>query len=329
MARPLRIDYPGAWHHVMNRGARHQEIFLSDEDRHDFLDLLGTIHERFGLELNAFCLMSTHYHLLVRNPEGELTRAVHYLDSVYAQRFNRRNRFDGPLFRGRFRSKLVDSDGYCHLAARYIHRNPLEAGLTSRLLDYKWSSYPIFMQQLQPRPSWLYRNALDIGGLHTAVQLERETEGPPSSGSSDVFDSPDVVIGSDEFVKAALKTAAFNHETCGQSKETQPSTSVTELDLTISRELNVDLSSLHVAHRGIRNRERLIAVGLAQRICRQSLQEIALRYGFATPKSAGSATARFRQRMSERSFAIEVERIVALCEKGESEARPRQGEGGK
>ena len=120
MARPLRIDYPGAWHHVMNRGARKQPIFVSRGDRRRFLQLLSTAHDRFGIEVNAYVLMGNHYHVLIRSPDGTLSQAFHYIDGVHAQAFNRRHGIDGPLFRGRFRSHLVEEEGYLHLSLIHI-----------------------------------------------------------------------------------------------------------------------------------------------------------------------------------------------------------------
>ena len=313
----------------MNRGARHQPIFLTDDDRHDFVDLLPTIHERFGIEVNAYCLMGTHYHLLVRTPDGQLSRAMHYLDSVYSQRFNRRNGFDGPLFRGRFHSKLVDSDGYCHLAARYVHRNPLEAQLVSTLSNYPWSSYPWFIARAPRRPDWLFSDALELGGLRTQAQIIEATEGATHRDSSVDFGGQEAAVGSASFIRAVLETSVLNHETSGHARITQPKVSPPEIERMIAAQLGVSIDAPLNGGRGRPNPARLIAVGLAQKIGGQTLQEIADRYGFVTPKSAGSAVARFRNQLKSREFAIEVERIIAQSRMQESEARPCAAGGGK
>ena len=328
MARPLRIDYPGAWHHAMNRGARHQPIFLTEHDRYDFVDLLSIIHERFGIEVNAYCLMGTHYHLLVKTPEGQLSRAMHYLDSVYSQRFNRRNGFDGPLFRGRFHSKVVDSDGYCHLAARYVHRNPLEAQLVTSLSDYPWSSYPWFVAGTGRRPDWLFSDALELGGLRTQAQIREATEGATHRDSWIDFGGQEAAVGSATFIRAVLETSVPNHETSSHARVTQPTVSPPEIERVIAAQLNVSIDAPLNGGRGRPNPARLIAVGLAQKIGGQTLQEIADRYGFVNPKSAGSAVARFRDRLKSREFAIEVEQIITQCRMQESEARPRVAGGG-
>jgi REP element-mobilizing transposase RayT len=110
MARPLRIEFPGAWYHVMNRGRRGENIFSGKQDHEAFLAVLSACSEMFDLKVGAYCLMSSHYHLLVQTPAGNLSRAIRHLNGVYTQRYNRRRDTDGQLFRGRYKSVLVEED---------------------------------------------------------------------------------------------------------------------------------------------------------------------------------------------------------------------------
>jgi REP-associated tyrosine transposase len=112
MARPLRIQYPGAVYHVMNRGGDRQKIFLEKEDYEAFFKSIREIHERWRVEIFAYCLMGNHYHICLRTPEGNLSRVVRHLDGLYTQRFNRIHRRDGALFRGRYKAIVVDKDSY-------------------------------------------------------------------------------------------------------------------------------------------------------------------------------------------------------------------------
>jgi len=110
MVRPLRIEFEGAWYHVMNRGAARRDVFVSDSQRERFLELLADLVERFGIETHAYCLMGNHYHLLLHTPFGNLGRGMRHLNGVYTQFFNRDQGRDGALFRGRYkRSKGVRS----------------------------------------------------------------------------------------------------------------------------------------------------------------------------------------------------------------------------
>jgi putative transposase len=112
MVRPLRIEYPGAWYHVMNRGRRGEKIFLEERDYKTFLELLMVSMELWNLRIAAYCQMPNHYHLLVQTPDANLSRCMRHIDGVYTQRFNRLHQCDGQLFRGRSKAILVDADSY-------------------------------------------------------------------------------------------------------------------------------------------------------------------------------------------------------------------------
>ena len=109
MSRPLRIEYPGAWYHVMNRGRRSEKIFFVDADRQAFIQVLQEASELWNIRISAYCLMSNHYHLLVQTPDGNLSRAMRHINGVYTQRFNRRHKKEGQLFRGRYKGVLVEA----------------------------------------------------------------------------------------------------------------------------------------------------------------------------------------------------------------------------
>ena len=156
MSRPLRIQYPDAWYHVMNRGRRGDEIFREDKDYVAFIDLLREIVDDYNLKVSAYCLMSNHYHLLVQTPDSNLSRAMRHLNGVYTQRYNRIHHCDGQLFRGRYKSILVEADSYLLELLRYIHRNPLEAGLVDNLQKHNWSSHKGYLSNAK-RWDWLYK----------------------------------------------------------------------------------------------------------------------------------------------------------------------------
>jgi putative transposase len=153
MARPLRIEYEGAWYHVMNRGQAHIPIFLNDHHRQIFLDLLWDVHQRFGAEIHAYCLMENHYHLIIRTPLGNISRIMRHVDGVYTQRFNKNVKRDGALFRGRFKAILIEVDIYLLRLNRYIHLNPVKANLANKPENFQWSSYAAYLSG--HAPAWL------------------------------------------------------------------------------------------------------------------------------------------------------------------------------
>ena len=127
MPRPLRIEYENAYYHVMNRGRGRQRIFHDKNYFEAFLKTLEEAHQRFGIEILCYCLMSNHYHLLVKTPEANLGRAMRHINGLYTQRYNRLKQTDGSLFRGRYKAILVEEDSYQLQLSRYIHRNPIGA----------------------------------------------------------------------------------------------------------------------------------------------------------------------------------------------------------
>ena len=141
MSRPLRIEYPGAWYHVMNRGRRGERIFRSPKDYEVFIGLLQEAVELWDVRISAYCLMSNHYHLLIQTPQGNISRSMRHINGVYTQRYNRIHKCDGQLFRGRYKSILVEQDSYLLELVRYIHRNPVRAGMVEKLSEYLWSSH--------------------------------------------------------------------------------------------------------------------------------------------------------------------------------------------
>lgn len=145
--RQLRIEYPGAFYHVYNRGVAKSDLFLDEEDFAKFLSLLARYSHDFDFRLHSYCLMSNHYHLFIETRSGNLSRIMRYIGGLYAQYFNTKYDRSGVVFQGRFKDKLVESDSYALTLSRYIHLNPVAAGMVSRPLDWSWSSFPAFINK--------------------------------------------------------------------------------------------------------------------------------------------------------------------------------------
>lgn len=154
MARPLRLEYPGAVHHVTARGNARGDIFADDVDRRIFLRLLGEVVENLKWRVYAYCLMGNHYHLLIETPEANLSRGMRQLNGIYTQRFNRRHERVGHILQGRFKAILVDRESYLLELARYIALNPVRAGLVQGPEAWRWSSYRA-TAGIDNAPAWL------------------------------------------------------------------------------------------------------------------------------------------------------------------------------
>jgi putative transposase len=140
MARPLRIEYEGAFYHVTARGNERKNVFLSKADYEKFLANLKEALPRFSVVIHGYVLMGNHYHLLVETPNANLSAFMHALQSGYTTYLNKKRNRSGHLFQGRFKSVLVEKDSYLLELSRYIHMNPVRAHLVERPEEYPYSS---------------------------------------------------------------------------------------------------------------------------------------------------------------------------------------------
>jgi len=141
MARPLRIEYPGAVYHITSRGNSKNKIFRNDTDRELFLEVLDSVIKRFNWLCHAHCLMDNHYHLMIETPEANLSIGMRQLNGVYTQKYNRRHKKTGHIFQGRYKAILVEKESYLLELCRYVVLNPVRARIVEIPEDWKWSSY--------------------------------------------------------------------------------------------------------------------------------------------------------------------------------------------
>lgn len=181
MARQPRVDYPGAWHHVMNRGGRHEPIFADDDDCRQMLDTLGEVAPKHGLEVHAYALMPNDYHLLIRSTQGRLSPGMREFGWKFTRRVNRRHDWNGPLFRGRFHNQLIHHEAHLRYLLAYVHLNPVRANLVMAPDAPCWTSHRAYLG-LEAAPAWLDRSffldllggrkklAAFVRGIHTGSQ---------------------------------------------------------------------------------------------------------------------------------------------------------------
>ena len=211
MARPLRIEYPGAFYHVINRGNAGESIVASERDSVRFLEYLGKTVERFSIVIHTYCLMSNHYHLLVETPYPNLSLAIQWLSVSYATYFNRKHRRSGHLFQGRFKSILVDADEYLTSLSRYIHLNPVRAKVATKPEAYRWSSYPAFIGKTEA-PVWLETERL-LSNFGTKKRVASQNyKAFHDEIESEMLENPakglvgGLILGDGEFVDWVKKT---------------------------------------------------------------------------------------------------------------------------
>ena len=163
MPRRPRVDLPG-YHHVINRGVNRENIFLSDNDKNMFLDILEIVRETYHLTIHSYCILDNHYHLLIETHQENLSLAVRYVNSQYAIYFNKNYDRIGPLWQGRFKSWYVHNDEYLYLLFRYIEMNPVKAALSTVVGEYPFSSS--FLVKHFPKSELLASSLLHGKDIH-------------------------------------------------------------------------------------------------------------------------------------------------------------------
>lgn len=208
MARPLRIEFAGAFYHVTSRGDGREEIYLDNPDRETWLEVLGEVCRRYNWVCHAYCLMSNHYHLLIETPESNLSLGMRQLNGVYTQRFNRKHNRVGHVFQGRFKGILVDKESYLLELARYMVLNPVRARLVHRAEQWRWSSYRA-TAGMEPVMPWLNVEGLLSGftkrrkmACARYQQFVEEGKGQPSPWESL---KNQIFLGDDAFVERMRK----------------------------------------------------------------------------------------------------------------------------
>jgi len=205
MARPLRIEFPGALYHVMSRGNERRAIVRDDDDCRKRLDWLRRTAETYGWRLHAFVLLSNHDHLFVETPRANLSAGMQHYNGSYTGYFNRRHRRAGHLFQGRFKGHLIEEEGYFLQVSRYIHLNPVRARLVDRPEEWPWGSCPGYVRAAR-KVGWI-TYARVLGEFGRAASQARRSYGrflragldePPASPFRDAVRG--LLLGSSAFV---------------------------------------------------------------------------------------------------------------------------------
>jgi putative transposase len=244
MARPPRVEFPGALYHVIVRGNERKPVFRDDADRELYLRRLGHYRERFEFRLIAYCLMTNHVHLALETGEVPLSRILHGLQSSYTQAFNRRHHRSGHLFQGRYKALLVDADRYFLALLRYIHCNPLEARLAERAEDFSWSSDRFYRRGRAPAWFDLDRGYFLMGARRgSEARGYRELMGEEDPERyDDIRSLAQTFKGDENFAAAAMRIVEV-------PELIRRSLSVEQIARAVASDLDLDLQSLRTPSR--------------------------------------------------------------------------------
>lgn len=299
MARPLRINFEGAWYHVMNRGINRNNIFFNDKQRHAFLRFLNEATKIYGIEIHAYCLMNNHYHIIIHTPRGNISQAMKYLNSRYAQFVNLSMKRDGPLFKGRFKAIIISADDYLLTLSRYIHLNPLEAKLVNDIQLYTWSSLPIYLGKRKP-PDWLFTQEIinRFGKNNFKDEYKKFVISEKDEKLQNKFDvnTSRPALGSESFLNMIdnyVKTHSLSAEIVGKKRILIPP-KIDEIVNFVANYFKIKSESLYHRSNAIKNPARKIVIYICRELGGYSLREIADTMGKISYKGIANTISRIK-----------------------------------
>lgn len=306
MSRPQRIEYQDAYYHVMNRGRGRRFIFHDPEYYEAFLECIAQAHQRFAIEVQAYCLMGNHYHLLIKTPRGNLSRAMRHINGVYTQKYNQLKKTDGPLFRGRYKAILIEASSYLLEVSRYIHRNPVEMNkpLVTDLKDYPWSSYPAYINQAAT-PTWLEKKDIygELAVKHPLPAYKRFVERGLDEETKTFYAKNQwpAIRGGKEFATIADANALnMGREIQKIRREEIPIKTIIAAVAAYYQCKQRDIKKAKRG-RGQKNTPRWIAMKLSQDLSGLTLKDIARYFGVKTYGTVSITIARLNQELKEDS----------------------------
>ncbi len=213
MARKKRLHYPGACYHIILRGNAGNDIFFEEQDRSRFFFLLQQGKERFKHRIHAYCLMTNHVHLVIQVGEIPLSRILQNISFRYTRFINHRKKQTGHLFQGRYKAFLLDVDTYLLELVRYIHNNPVRAGMVKTPEEYPWSSHFAYLGNISVpwlTTDWVLaqftstkKKAVELFGKFVSKGMAEDHRKEFYQGESERQ-----IIGDDRFAEKALAQAS-------------------------------------------------------------------------------------------------------------------------
>ena len=244
MPRKPRIEFEGAFYHVITRGNQRQNIFRDEEDFGKYLKILGRYKERYKFHLYAYVLMSNHVHLLVETGPIPLSKIFQGINQSYTLYFNHKYNLSGHLFQGRYKAILCDRDAYLLSLLKYIHLNPLRAGMVKDLKEYRWSSHKIFTGEMKQNDlidadellGLFSKTRSKARELYQCFMIDAET-----IEKKDVYGTVDQhLLGDDAFIDEVVKKSSHVIEKKRRVKEY----TLGEIAIALEKSFNVDLEEL-------------------------------------------------------------------------------------
>ena len=300
MARPLRIEFPDACYHVSNRGQEHARIFPGTKFFQAFLSGVVEAATRFNVVILGYCLLKNEYHLLVRTPEGNLSRFMRQIDGLYTQNYQRLRHAAGPVFRSRYKSVLLQRDRYLSGVSRYIHNLPRQS--RNKPEAYAWSSLPAYLNKA-PVPAWLSRDDV-IAAMGQGARPNARYGAYVAEGVDDelahFYSKKNLlsILGDDRFrlrARSKYVAGAVRGKPRGPGARLRPS--INKVVAAVAKQYKVSEKSIYHAARGAgsKNIPRWTAMYLCQELSGVTLQDIARRFGLKRYGTVSTTIGKLKQ----------------------------------
>ena len=314
MARPLRIQYEGAFYHITCRGNERKRIYYAKSDCDGFRSYLKDAQDKYGYLLHTYVLMSNHYHLLIETPEANLSKLMHFINGSYTNYINRRRKRTGHLFQGRYKAVVVDKDSYLLELSRYIHLNPVRAKVVHKPENYPYSSYKSFISRKKEDIVYcdlllemISKGRRDAARRYRAFVEKGMTE-KPEDPLRDVYGGS--ILGAKGFIKEALgrlKEGILEKEEISYRKELQASYGPEEIIALVSRHFKIPREELT----RIRGEPRKLTIYLLKKYTGMPNRQIGEFFGGLSYSAVAKLRERFSAEMKkDRSLREQLERIT-------------------
>ena len=323
MARPLRLEFDGAFYHITARGNERKNIFFGQADYRKFHSYLKEAGKKFGIFIHAYVLMTNHYHLLIETPQSNLSRVMHHINGSYTTYINIKRKRCGHLFQGRYKSILIQQDSYLTELSRYIHLNPVRAGLVQRPEDYRYSSYGAYITDKSDDMvnTDMILRAMAVGKKEARAKYRVFVE----AAIGRVMESPvkdcygGIIMGKERFIKDTLKRIKqeyLDKEGISQRKALRKKYDMNELLIQVAGKYKVAPEDIL---RGIPADAKKVAVYVLKRNSGLNNREIGEQFGGLTYSAVAKICSRLEEKI-ERNRSIE--RVVASIERNLSNVKP-------
>ena len=309
----------------MSRGRRAENIFIDPTDYKIFIDLLKETAVIWNINVAAYCLIPNHYHILLQTPEANISRTMRHLNGVYTQRFNRRHKVDGPLFRGRYKSIVVGGDPYLLELVRYIHQNPVKAGLVEKPGQYVWSSNKgyssisgkwdwlykefIFSLLTPDKQNWisLYRKFMSMEDEQKIDQIVARKKWPAMIGTADFID----------WIKGKYYLSRTD-EDVPETKQLIPDPE--KILKAVCHYYGINRDELNKSQRGFFNEPRNVAIYLMRQLRRDRLKQICDHFQMEKYSSVSSVIERMKKELKkDKTLLSRVKEISVLIIKDQKQ----------